>query len=86
MKIIAQPIDTITWSKKNGEVRPLKFKWESDELSEVIKVDRIIKVEKTQRAGDHAYVYTCESTIKGIRRLYELRYSLASCIWVLYKI
>lgn len=86
MKLIAKPIDTIAWSAKTGEIRPLRFKFEDGDLSQVIKVDRILDVAKTQRAGENAIVFTCESDIKGERRLYELRYTLSTCTWVLYKI
>ncbi|MCK8061177.1 MULTISPECIES: hypothetical protein [unclassified Fusibacter] len=85
MKLVARPIDAISWSNKNGDIRPLRFKFEDEDFSEIVRVDRIVKIEKTQRAGENAFVFTCESAIAGIRRLYELRYTLSNCTWVLYK-
>lgn len=86
MKLIAEPIEAIAWTSKQGDVRPLRFQWERAQRREVVKIDRIVKVERTQRAGEAALVFTCESCIAGEQRLYELRYTLASCTWVLYKI
>lgn len=86
MKLVAEPIDTISWTSKLGDVRPLRFQWERDHRREVVKIDRIHKVERSQRAGESALVFTCESCILGEQRLYELRYTLSNCTWVLYKI
>lgn len=86
MKIIAEPIEAIAWNSKKGDIRPLRFQWQQDQESIVVKVERIQKVERTQRAGEAALVFTCESFIRGEQRLYELRYTLSNCQWVLYKI
>jgi hypothetical protein len=87
MKIVSKPIEAISWSSKKGEIRPLRFKLEEQEGQiTVIKVDRIIQIERSQRAGDHAFVFTCQSEFNGTERIYALRYSLLNCTWVLYKI
>ncbi len=86
MKIVAKPIDTIFLADKYGKIRPLRFKFEENGSSVIIVVDRIIKEEQTKRAGEAAFVFTCESEIEQIRKIYELRYTIANCTWVLYKI
>ncbi len=86
MKLIAEPIEAIMWTSKQGDLRPIRFQWENGQQRQVIKIDRIVKVERTQKAGEAALVYTCESVIRNEKRLYELRYTLGNCTWVLYKI
>lgn len=86
MKLIAEPIEAITWTSKQGDVRPIRFQWEHAQKRQVVKIDRILKVERTKKAGESALVFTCESVIAQEQRLYELRYTLSNCTWVLYKI
>lgn len=87
MKVIAKPIEMLFISDQSGDVRPIKFRMKQEDKSlTTVKIDRILKKEATKRAGETAYVYTCESIIGSETKLYELRYTLSSCTWVLYKI
>lgn len=86
MKLIAMPIEVIAWCDQQGQIKPLKFKYRDDRVDKVIKIDRVLKIEKTRRAGEDAYIFTCESQLKQRLRVYELRYTLSSCQWVLYKV
>jgi hypothetical protein len=86
MKVIAKPIEMLSISDSTGDVKPIKFRMKLEDKSlTTIKVDRIIRRESSKRAGEVAYIYTCESLIQDELKLYELRYTLSSCIWVLYK-
>lgn len=87
MKVIAKPIEMLSISDSTGDVKPIKFRMKLEDKSlATIKVDRIIRRESSKKAGEVAYIYTCESLIQDELKLYELRYTLSSCIWVLYKI
>ncbi len=87
MKVIAKPIEMLFLSDSAGDVKPIKFRMKLEDKSlTTIRVDRILKREATKKAGEVAYIYTCESLIQDELKLYELRYTLSSCIWVLYKI
>ncbi len=86
MKIVAKPIEMIFRTTANGDIRPLRFKLQDGDDCQIIVVDQIVKVEKTLRAGIAAYLFTCQSTLDNNILLYELRYTLADCKWVLYKI
>ncbi len=86
MKIVAKPIEMIFRTTENGDIRPLRFKLQDSSDAKIVCVDQIVKVEKTLRAGNAAYVFTCQSTHNGNNLIYELRYTLADCKWVLYKI
>jgi len=86
MKVIAKPIEMLSISDSTGDVKPIKFRMKLEDKSlTTIKVDRIIRRDSSKRAGEVAYIYTCESLIQDELKLYELRYTLSSCIWVLYK-
>ena len=82
MKIISKPIGMIATFAPREEPKPFKFNYNGKEII----VDSIIDVRKTKIAGVSAIVYSCVSNMdeKSIR--YELRYTIDTCQWVLYKI
>jgi hypothetical protein len=86
MKIIAKPIDMVCWFEKTGIPHPVRFKVTTDDESEmVIKVNRMLTIDKEKLAGNEMLVIKCESTINGAKRIYELKYELRTCKWMLFK-
>ena len=87
MKIVAKPIDVMGKFNKEGILTPIKFKITGEDEGEVtIKVDRVLTRELEKLAGNKMFVYKCQSTINGIEKVYELKYSLETCKWMLFKI
>lgn len=82
MKIVSKPIAVIATFAPGEEPQPYKFSYNGKEII----VDSIIDVRKTKIAGVNAIVYSCISNMdeKSIR--YELRYTIDTCQWVLYRI
>lgn len=86
MKVLAVPIEMIAWFNENGIPTPLRFKIESaDDLRNIIKVDKVIQIDKEKTAGNVIYIFKCQSSIDQFERVYELKYELSSCKWMLYK-
>jgi hypothetical protein len=87
MKVIAKPIDMIAWFEKEGKIHPIRFRIIDEAGNEqVIKIQRIFKVEKEKTAGNVMYKYTCQSVINGTEKRYEIKYELDTCQWMLFKI
>lgn len=87
MKVVNRPVEMIATFTKNGTVRPARFRLQTEEQSEiVVKVDRIIAQNLEKLAGNKMLVYRCQSIINGSERIYELKYELDTCKWVLFKI
>jgi len=87
MKIIAKPIKVVSWTDTNGKINPVRFEIANkDESISVVKIDKVISVENEKLAGTLMRVYTCQSVIKGSERIYELKYELGTCKWILYKL
>lgn len=36
--------------------------------------------------GNKVLVYTCSAVIDGIERIFEIKYDIEKCKWILYKI
>ena len=65
---------------------PARVRMEVDGRELVVKVERIIKVEKVTSVGKGEIVYTCQSRINSVDRIYELKFLLDVIEWSLYKI
>lgn len=71
----------------DGYPRPLRFRLENDDKSfSVVKVDRIIQKSMEKLAGNNMMVFRCQSMINGQEMLYELKYEIRTCKWILFKI
>lgn len=86
MKILMKPIEMIAWFTTEGNPIPIKYRVLSeDKTNIVIKVDRILTSEEEKLAGNKMILYTCESIINNMQKIYELKYEIDSCKWFLYK-
>ena len=87
MKIVAKPIEVVSWTDTKGNINPVRFRiTKDDESISVIKIDKVICVDKEKLAGNNMIVFKCQSVISGAERLYELKYELGTCRWILFKI
>ncbi len=87
MKVIAKSIEMISYTDKDGILKPIKFRIESeDKTYKVIKVDNIIHTELEKLAGNKMYKFRCQSIINGTEKVFELSYEIDSCKWMLFKI
>ncbi|WP_454052941.1 hypothetical protein [Clostridium sp. Marseille-Q7071] len=85
MKVVAQPIDMVAWFDSDGEIHPVKFRI-VDETTEVVKINKIICKEKEKLAGNLMMIFRCQSIINDKEKIYEIKYDLNSCKWILFKI
>ena len=87
MRVIAKPIEMVLWNDINGKMNPVRFKIANeDESISVIKIDKVLTIDKERLAGNNMLVYKCQSVIKESERLYELKYEFSSCKWILWKL
>ena len=86
MKVLAQPIEMISYTNEKGEIRPLRFRLQiGDEPLKVIKIDKVIFKQLEKFAGNPMILYRCQSTEGNVEKLFEIKYELNTCKWVLYK-
>lgn len=86
MKILAAPIDVVAWFDKTGTPHPVRFKITTEDNNEkVIKVDRVKFIDKEKIAGNEMLIFKCQSAINNQQRLFEIKYSLRTCKWILWK-
>lgn len=86
MKVLARPIEMVCWFEKSGMPHPVRFKiTKDDESNTVIKIDKIISVDKERLAGNDMMVFKCQSVINNTAKIFELKYELGTCKWMLFK-
>ena len=87
MKVLALPIEMVSYTDKQGYIKPIRFRMQvEDEPMQVIKIDKVIVKETEKFAGNIMIVYKCQSLIDGFIKLFEIKYEIATCKWILFKI
>ena len=86
MKTVALPIEMITYFKADGQMKPIRFKLNTDNESKVVNITRIIRSHKEKIAGNTMYVYDCQSIIDGVEKLFQLKFDVDTLKWILFKI
>lgn len=87
MKVVAKAIEVVSYTDDKGDIRPLRFRIQNeDQTTKVIKIDKVITKETEKLAGNYMLVFKCQSLIDNIQRLFEIKYELQTCKWILFKI
>lgn len=87
MKIVAKPIQMVAWFEEDGTPHPVRFRFSSEEQCLItIKVDKVCIMEKEKLAGNPMYIFKCQSLVNNVLKVYELKYELGTCRWILFKI
>ncbi len=84
MKTRMQPIDMISFSMRDGSVKPLRFRYENREESCIVRVKSILACDRDVRAGNPMLKFDCQSVISGTEKRYQLHYELNTRRWYLY--
>ena len=81
-----QPVDVISVCTADGEIRPLRLRME-DEQHQLLRVDieEIVSMKPVQYVGIEAQIFLCKACVKGREWLFELKYTIRSHNWCLYR-
>ena len=80
------PVDVIAMCSASGEIRPLRLRME-DEAHQLLRVDidEIVNIRQVQYVGIEATVYLCRATVRQKKWLFELKYTIRTHSWCLYR-
>ena len=80
------PIDVICVCSAGGEMKPLRFQIKDSQHQMVrVNVDEVISVREIPYVGVEAKIYLCRGMVKGVQRLFELKYSIRTQCWRLFQ-
>ncbi len=86
MKLLAKPIDAVVIFVDREQPRPFKFRYTDEEgAAHEMKIDKVLSVREHELPGAKSLVFECQSRLGLDDLRYELRYSLDTCRWLLYK-
>ena len=67
-----------------SECKSVKYvAYDIDEV--LISLDRVISKSNENFCGNKALIFDCQSIINGIERLYQIKYLISECKWILFK-
>ena len=81
-----QPVEVIAVCSAAGEIRPLRLRME-DEQHQLLRIDidEIISSKPIQYVGIEAQIFLCKAIVKGKEWLFELKYTIRTHSWCLYR-
>lgn len=80
------PVDVICVCSACGTIRPLRFQIEDDAHQMIrVDIDEVISTREIPYVGVEAQIYLCRAQVRGVQRLFELKYSIRSHSWSLFR-
>lgn len=80
------PIDVISICSADGEIRPLRFRFEDDQ-HQLLRVDvnEIVSKKTIQYVGIEAQLFLCRVSVWDEEWLVELKYTIRTHCWCLFR-
>ena len=80
------PVDVISVCSADGQIRPLRLRMEDEEHQLLrVNIDEIVSMKPVQFVGIEAQIFLCKATVKGKEWLFELKYTIRTHNWCLYR-
>jgi hypothetical protein len=80
------PVDVISMCSADGQIRPLRLRMEDEEHQLLrVDIDEIVSMKPVQFVGIEAQIFLCKATVKGKEWLFELKYTIRTHNWCLYR-
>ena len=81
-----KPVDVISVCSADGEIKPLRLRME-DEAHGLLRIDitEVVSVKLVQYVGIEAQIFLCKATVKGKEWMFELKYTIRTHNWCLYR-
>jgi len=80
------PVDVISICTADGQIRPLRFRME-DESHGLLRIDiaEVISMKPVQYVGIEAQIFLCRAVVNGAERMFELKYTIRTHSWCLFR-
>jgi hypothetical protein len=80
------PVEMLSCCGTDGELRPLRFRFEAqDHTLHTVQITEQVDSRRVEYVGLEAFVYLCRAAIDGKERLFELKYTVRTHRWVLFR-
>ena len=76
------PIDVISVCSAEGEIRPLRLRFEDPSQQKIrINIDEVLKTQEIRYTGVEAHIFLCRGRVEDREMLFELKYTFRSHTW-----
>lgn len=80
------PIQVIVHFGAEGALQPLRFRYEDeDHQLHTVHIQQVTDSRRVEFVGIAAMLYLCKASVEGKEHLYELKYTIQTHKWVLFR-
>ena len=84
--VMNRPVDLISVCNTDGQIRPLRVRLEDEEHCLIrIDIEEVVNSREVQYVGIEAQIFLCRATVQGRPWLFELKYTIRSHSWCLFR-
>lgn len=84
--VMNRPVDVISVCSADGQIRPLRVRLEDEEHCLIrIDIEEVVNSREVQYVGIEAQIFLCRATVQGRPWLFELKYTIRSHSWCLFR-
>ncbi|SHH91587.1 hypothetical protein SAMN02745823_01413 [Sporobacter termitidis DSM 10068] len=87
LDILDIPVQMISLCNADGTISPIRFRFEDGEdFIHTVSITKIVSSKEVQYVGIEAFIYVCRAVLHGEEKQFELKYTVRSHKWVLFRI
>lgn len=85
--VVNIPVQLISSCSTLGELTPLRFRYENEEhMLSTVNIDHVLSMKENQYNGITEIIYTCQAYLDKTMHLFELKYTVTSHRWMIFRI
>ncbi len=80
------PVQVLASCGADGQIAPLRFRFEDGAHQlHTVHITEIVDSRRVEYVGIETFVYLCRALLDGAEKLYELRYTVRTHRWTLFR-
>ena len=82
-----RPVEMISVCSTEGRILPVRFRFETaDRAIRTVRISEVVSIKEVSYVGIEALVYVCKADMDERERLLELKYTVRTHRWVLFRV
>lgn len=82
-----RPVEMISICSTEGRILPVRFRFEAEDRSiRTVRISEVVSTKEISYVGIEAILYVCKAQMEELERLLELKYTVRTHRWVLFRV
>lgn len=82
-----RPVEMISICSTEGRILPVRFRFEAEDRSiRTVQISEVVSSKEISYVGVEAILYVCKVKMEELERLLELKYTVRTHRWVLFRV